>query len=83
MTTRISITNEIHSLKNQEYTIRQSRQVSKTRKKSSNSHSVRKLEKKVISNENSISDLSLSLREECLRLASFLKQESNRPGFVR
>ena len=33
--------------------------------------------------EKAMNSLKVSLRDECLRLASFLKQETHRPGFVR
>ena len=55
----------------------------KGRKKLSQLNKDLKTKKIISKKENPISDLKDSLREECLRLASFLRQETHRPGYVR
>ncbi len=82
MTTRITPTYAVNGLKQREFPISngsfpQSNRKSKVKRRSLKDNSTK-------SNlDNSLNDLKLSLRQECLQLASFLKQESFRPGYVR
>ena len=83
MATRIPLQNDIRTIKYPEQSAKSSKASAKTRRKSSQSNSYQKAKKIEKNKENSISDIQSSLREECLRLAAFLRQESHRPGFVR
>ena len=82
MTTRITPTYAINGLKQKEFpinntTLPNTRRKIKSKTRSFKSHPVKR------DLDNSMKDLKLSLRQECLQLASFLKQESFRPGYVR
>lgn len=82
MTTRVFPTHDINGLKQTEFPYKSAKS---TRNKKKNfrksARSITKVQSK--GEDKSILALKDSLRQECLRLASFLKQETHRPGFVR
>ena len=82
MATRISPHHTSNVLKQQEFPIKGIKTSRKKRKNTTriNSLNARSDPKKA---EKSIADLKFSLRQECLQLATFLRQETHRPGFVR
>ena len=82
MTTRVFPKNDINGLKQPEFPYKSMK--SGRSKKKSTSPANRTMSKVLFKQEDkSILALKDSLRQECLRLASFLKQETHRPGFVR
>lgn len=82
MTTRIYPPHDINGYKQPEFPYKTAK--SSTFKRKASPKKTKKTHKiKSKSEHNAILDLKNSLRQECLRLASFLKQESFRPGYVR
>lgn len=82
MTTRITPTYAINGLKQREFPINK-RNYQKTKRNSKAKTRSLKIHSTKRNSDDSLNDLKLSLRQECLQLASFLKQESFRPGYVR
>lgn len=82
MTTRITPTHAINGLKQRAFPINKTNYPKTKRKTKSKSSSatLQSLKRKPV---NPLNDLKMSLRQECLQLASFLKQETHRPGYVR
>ena len=82
MTTRIFPAHDINGLKQLEFPYKSTKS---TRSRKKNNSVSKKSFSKVASKAEDKAILALkdSLRQECLRLASFLKQETHRPGFVR
>ena len=82
MTTRILPAQDINGLKQPEFPYKSAKS---TRSRKKNSSVSKKAISKAASIKENTSILALkdSLRQVCLRLASFLKQETHRPGFVR
>ena len=82
MATRISPHHTSNVLKQQEFPIKGAKTSRRKRKNNVkiNSLKVKSAPKKA---EKSIAYIKFSLRQECLQLASFLRQETHRPGYVR
>lgn len=83
MSTRITPPFNVNTKEIPNRTIKNNKSIEKGKRKSSHTNKLSKVQKSSKKNENSISDVKSSLREECLRLASFLRQETHRPGYVR
>ena len=82
MTTRITPTHAINGLKQREFPLKNSPHSRKT-KRTTTKQRTKKIVKEAKEDYDSLKDIKMSLRQECIRLASFLKQETHRPGFVR
>lgn len=64
-------------------TNKSNRTTTKGKRKSLKSNKLTKAQKISHETKKPITEVKSSLREECLRLASFLRQETHRPGYVR
>ena len=82
MTTKITPTQAINGLKQREFPIKNS-SVPKSKKRVSTKHRTKTALASKKELESPLTDIKTSLRQECMRLALFLKQETHRPGFVR
>ncbi len=82
MTTRIFPPHDINGIRQPEFPYKSPKSYS-TKRRASAKHSKKTIKVVSKSDDKIILELKNSLRQECLRLASFLRQESFRPGYVR
>ena len=82
MATRISTHHTSNVLKQKEFPIKGTKTSRRKRKNTAKINSLKIKSAPKIA-EKSIAELKFSLRQECLQLASFLRQETHRPGYVR
>lgn len=82
MTTRITIPHDVSNADVAHNPTKTTRYASRKRK-ITNKKSVSNTKVVAKPTEKNISNLKVSLRDECLRLAVFLRQESHRPGLAR